>query len=59
MPRGGDGLASTKVSRIPLAITVALYPGILTNPTTLGDYDVTASFTSVDPDSGDADDGAG
>lgn len=59
LPRGGDGLAGTKASRIPLSIQVALYAGILSNPTTPGDYDVTASFTSVDPDSGDADDGTG
>lgn len=59
VPRGGDGLAGTKIGRIPMTIQVALYAGLLTNPTTLGDYDVTASFTSVDPDSGDTDDATG
>jgi hypothetical protein len=56
-PRGGDGLARTKVGRIPLRLGVALYAGILRNPTTPATYFVNGTFTSVDPDSGDVDDG--
>ena len=59
LPRGGDGLARTKVGRIALRTTVALYAGILVNPTTPGTYQVAGSFTSVDPESGDGDDCAG
>ncbi len=59
MPRGGDGLARTKIGRIPLRMAVALYGGILVNPATPDVYTVTGTFTSVDPDSGDGDDGVG
>lgn len=57
LPRGGDGLARTKVGRIVLRGAVALYGGILVNPATPATYAVTGVFTSVDPDSGDTDDG--
>ncbi len=57
LPRGGDGLARVKLGRVAMRATAALYAGILTNPVTPGDQQVTSSFTSVDPDSGDADDG--
>jgi len=59
LPRGGDGLARTKVGRLVLRTGVALYAGILVNPTTPGTYQVTGTFTSVDPESGDADDATG
>ena len=59
LPFGGDGVAARFLGPIPLRITVALYGGILVNPTSPGDYPVTGVFTSVDPDSGDADDMAG
>lgn len=57
LPRGGDGLARVKLGRVAMGASVALYAGIITNPTTPATYQVTGSFTSVDPDSGDADDG--
>lgn len=56
-PRGGDGLARTKVGRLPLHLEVALFAGILRNPTVPDTYVVNGTFTSVDPDSGDTDDG--
>jgi hypothetical protein len=59
IPRGGDGLARVKLGRVAMRAAVALYPGLLINPTSPYSYPVSATFTSVDPDSGDADDGAG
>lgn len=57
LPRGGDGLARTKIGRIALRFAFALYGGILTNPIVPDTYEITGAFTSVDPDSGDSDDG--
>jgi hypothetical protein len=58
LPRGGDGLARTKLGRIALRFSFALYSGILVNPEP-DTYALTGTFTSVDPDSGDGDDGQG
>jgi hypothetical protein len=40
-------------------VTVVLYAGILTNPQFGGEYEVHASLISVDPDTGDLDNGMG
>jgi hypothetical protein len=58
LPRGGDGLARTKVGRMALRFAFALYGGILVNPAA-GTYALGGTFTSVDPDSGDGDDAQG
>jgi len=40
-------------------MTIKLLKGILKNPAKAGQYTVQGDFTSVDPDSGDTDDGTG
>ena len=62
LPAGGD--MAPNIARVPsqattLRIMVTLAAGILDNPPTPGAYTVSGSFTSVDPDTGDASDGSG
>jgi hypothetical protein len=57
--RGGDGSAQTLVTRAPLRLTLTLFPGVLDNPPAAGTYLLQLDATSVDPDTGDADDGLG
>ncbi len=59
LPAGGD--MAPKLSRTFRAFRVHVFltAGILDNPPDPGAYSVTGSFTSIDPDTGDADDGTG
>jgi hypothetical protein len=57
--RGGDGNPLTLTTRSPLRLTLTLAPGILDNPPLAGTYALQLDATSIDPDTGDADDGAG
>ncbi len=62
LPAGGD--MAPKLARVPsqattLKIHVTLAAGILDNPPNPGAYGVTGTFTSVDPDTGDASNGTG
>ena len=59
LPRGGDGLTSTGTAGFSSDIMASLRSGVFSNPTTAGDYSVSVVFTSVDPESGDADDNSG
>ena len=59
LPLGGDFDAGTTTSPFDLRMSAFLDEGILTNPGTAGPYTVEADLTSVDPDSGGLDDGAG
>jgi len=56
-PLGGDGSAGFKIVPIAMRGTLTIFPGIFTNgPPGMHDFDI--FHLSVDPDSGDADDGA-
>ncbi|MEO7436921.1 MAG: hypothetical protein ABI080_15705, partial [Candidatus Binatia bacterium] len=59
LPAGGD--MAKKLARVFRAFRIhaSLASGIFTNPATPGSYAVTGTFTSVDPDTGDASDGTG
>jgi hypothetical protein len=57
--QGGDANPSTLVTRAPLRLTLTLLPGVLDNPPLAGTYALQLDATSVDPDTGDADDAAG
>lgn len=59
LPRGGDGTTSFSEAGFSSEIMAFLRTGIFTNPATGGDYPISLDFTSVDPDTGDADDSAG
>jgi hypothetical protein len=59
LPNGGDDLTLSVTAGFGQSVTFQLLAGILTNPATAGSYTVHADFTSVDPDSGGADDGTG
>ena len=57
LPAGGD--AAPKIPRGSFAVRIhaLLFAGILTNPASDGSYNVSGTFTSVDPDTGGASDG--
>lgn len=57
-PNGGDQDAGQSLTP-PSRVTVKLLAGVLTNPPTPGDFGLTITVTSVDPDTGGADDGQG
>ena len=59
IPWGGDRAPSFTRSFLAFRAIVALSAGVLGNPSTPGSYGVQGSFTSVDPDTGDASDGTG
>jgi hypothetical protein len=59
LPAGGDTVKGFARSFLAFTAHVTLAAGILGNPTVAGSYDVDGTFTSVDPDSGDADDDTG
>lgn len=59
LPRGGDGSTSSSTAGFTSDIMASLRTGIFSNPATGGSYPMTLNFTSVDPDTGDADDNAG
>lgn len=59
LPRGGDGSTSFNEASFSSDIMAFLRTGIFTNPATGGAFPISLSFTSVDPDSGDANDNAG
>ena len=59
LPNGGDNLALSVTPGFGQSVTFQLLAGILMNPATAGAYAVHADFTSVDPDTDGADDGAG
>lgn len=59
LPAGGD-MAPLLARVFRLArIEAVLNAGILTNPSLQGTYTVSGTFTSIDPDTGDASDGTG
>ena len=57
--QGGDANPRSLVTRAPLRLTLTLAPGVLDNPPLAGTYALQLDATSVDPDTGDADDAAG
>jgi hypothetical protein len=59
LPAGGDGAPNIAYSVLAFRAHVALYAGILRNPAADGPYDITGTFTSVDPDTGGASNGTG
>jgi len=59
LPLGGDGSASNIAGPFSEMATAVLSAGVLDNPQTSDCYTINSSFTSVDPDSGDADDATG
>jgi hypothetical protein len=59
LPLGGDGNPASRVVAVDVRVTVTLFAGLLVNPALGGRYLVRASVETVDPDSGDADDGQG
>ncbi|KKR31299.1 MAG: hypothetical protein UT63_C0075G0002 [Candidatus Gottesmanbacteria bacterium GW2011_GWC2_39_8] len=59
LPNGGDGNAFINGGTFNGKMSVGLKKGILKNPSTGGESTVKADFTSVDPDTGGADNGTG
>ncbi|WP_394694096.1 hypothetical protein [Hyphobacterium sp.] len=59
LPRGGDGSTANNTAGFSSAVMASLRSGIFTTPAAAGQYQATLDFTSVDPDSGDANDNAG
>ena len=59
LPFGGDGFSGTITGPFTERIVAAMYSGIFTNPANSGTYTISATFTSVDPDTDGADDAAG
>lgn len=59
LPGGGDGDTSVNARDITDKGVLDFSSGILDNPSTPGTYTVSATFTSVDPDTGEADDSQG
>lgn len=59
LPNGGDGNPMSKAGPFDEGLTAVVNAGLLTNPTTPGIYTVNLMFTSVDPDTDNADDSAG
>ncbi|MCW5889690.1 MAG: hypothetical protein KIT14_03980 [bacterium] len=57
-PNGGDEDAGQSLTP-PSRVTVKLLAGILVNPPGPGDFGISVTVTSVDPDTGGADDGQG
>jgi len=58
-PYGGDFDPSVSRSSAPYRAKLVINSGVMTNPTTEGDYEVRFRAVSVDPDTGGADDGQG
>lgn len=58
-PDGGDQNPATIGSPTAMRVTVKLAAGVLVNPPTNGEVQVQLTITSVDPDTGGADDGVG
>ena len=59
LPGGGDGDTTVNARDITDKGVFEISSGILANPTTEGSYEISMAFTSVDPDSGEADDSQG
>ena len=59
IPHGGDLSGASLMSALPVRLTLTLLPGVLDNPPLPGSFPLQAKLTSVDPESDDADDGAG
>lgn len=59
LPFGGDANADTLVAPFGARVALVLAEGLLENPAIGGRYVVSANLLSVDPDTGDADDGSG
>ena len=59
LPFGGDANSNTVVVPFAARITLLLVAGLIVNPPAGGLYDVTAEFTTVDPDTDEESDGAG
>lgn len=59
LPRGGDGLTNVGEAGFSSDIMAFLRTGIFANPATGGAVPISVTLTSVDPDSGDANDNAG
>lgn len=58
-PFGGDADAGTNTGQASATVTSVMNSGILTNPSSAGTVSVQGNFTSVDPDTGDADNSSG
>jgi hypothetical protein len=59
LPAGGDGDKGTRALPRASRATFTLFPGLLANPLAPGAYRVSVAIGSVDPDTGDSDDGDG
>jgi hypothetical protein len=59
LPAGGDRNLQTLASTSPVGLVLTLFAGVLDNPATPGAYALHGDFTSVDPNTDDADDAAG
>ncbi len=59
LPFGGDNDPDTVTGPFDELISIVMKEGFLVNPQTVGDYIVSAEFTSVDPDTDGADDNTG
>jgi hypothetical protein len=59
LPHGGDGNPGNIVGPFTERLIVTLNEGLFNNPQIPGTYVVRGEFTSVDPDTDNADDGAG
>ncbi len=59
LPFGGDGFPSTITGPFSERLVAVMNSGIITNPAIPGTYNISATFTSVDPDTDGADDGVG
>jgi hypothetical protein len=58
-PYGGDANQTTGAARFTSNIFAGFRTGILTNPTMTGTHVIESTFTSIDPDNDNADDGSG
>ena len=59
LPFGGDGSSQTVTGPFTERLIAVLDAGLLTNPASIGTYNGTGVFTSVDPDNDGPDDSAG
>ena len=59
LPRGGDGMTGSQTAGFSSDVMAFFRTGVFTNPATGGQVPITLDFTSVDPDTGDANDNAG
>lgn len=59
LPRGGDGLTGSQTASFSSDVMAFLRTGIFSNPASGGGVPITVALTSVDPDTGDANDNAG